>query len=403
MSIPIIILAYNRPFSLKRLLSSLSKCFFDCEVQLIISIDQGGDSEVIDIAEEYNWPNGDKKVIVHKEKLGLKNHVIFCGDLSKDNDGVIILEDDLYVSPYFYDFALKSINYYKSDNRIVGISLYAHTFNETAFLPFEPLDDSSDIFFMQLPSSWGQCWTKEQWSNFKNWYENENKSDNNYLVPNNIEQWSKFSWKKHFTKYLIEKNKYFVYPRVSLTTNFAEKGTHIKEKTEVFQVALQMKEKDFLFINLDDSAAVYDAFCEIIPDRLNLLFPKLSTYNYEVDLYGMKPLKKITKEYLLSTKKPESPVFSFGRDFKPMEINIIEGNDGDEIFFGLTSSFLEKKTRYTKDQLLYYYKLSDFHIHALFDEYKLNSIIAGMPIREIIRLFWEVLKRKFFHAKKKSN
>ncbi|MCD4679164.1 MAG: hypothetical protein K8S00_02135, partial [Bacteroidales bacterium] len=368
--------------------------FFDRNVQLIISIDKGDNNEVINIAEKYKWTNGDKKVIIHEQKLGLKDHVFFCGNLSKEHDGVIILEDDLYVSPFFYDFAVKSINYYKSDSNIGGISLYTHSFNETAFLPFIPLNDSSDVYFIQLPSSWGQCWTKNQWSNFKNWHLKESELNKDGMFPPNIEQWSSSSWKKHFAKYLINNDKYFVYPRFSLTTNFGEKGTHVKEKVEIFQVPLLNKKKEFTFIDFKDSIAVYDAFCELIPRHMNVLFSKLSAYDYEIDLYGMKPLHKISKEYLLSTKESKSPIFSFGRDFKPIEYNIIEENAGDKIFFGLTSSFQDKKSRYTKDQLLYYYKLTDYHIYALYDEYEFNSIIVGMPIKEIIKLYWMVLKRK---------
>jgi hypothetical protein len=42
-----------------------------------------------------------KEVIVRR-RLGLRNHIT-CGDLSL-HEAVIILEDDLFVSPAFYDF-----------------------------------------------------------------------------------------------------------------------------------------------------------------------------------------------------------------------------------------------------------------------------------------------------------
>lgn len=35
------------------------------------------------------------------EKRGLKEHIYRCGDLSKFFKSVTILEDDLYVSPFF--------------------------------------------------------------------------------------------------------------------------------------------------------------------------------------------------------------------------------------------------------------------------------------------------------------
>ncbi|MEJ7683902.1 MAG: hypothetical protein WKG06_39795 [Segetibacter sp.] len=105
----IVIVTYNRPASLQRLLSFLSKAVFDCsDVNLVISIDYHSSSkhdEVVKIANDFDWKYGFKKIIEHKSNLGLRAHVLSCGDLSEEYDAVIVLEDDIVVSPFFYKYA----------------------------------------------------------------------------------------------------------------------------------------------------------------------------------------------------------------------------------------------------------------------------------------------------------
>ena len=103
LDIAIVVVAYNRPDSLNRLLDSLTKVNYEGHnVPLIISIDYSGKDDVYLAAEAFEWKFGEKKIIRHPENLGLKKHVLSCGDLVKDYDAVIILEDDLLVSPGMY-------------------------------------------------------------------------------------------------------------------------------------------------------------------------------------------------------------------------------------------------------------------------------------------------------------
>ena len=111
---------------------------------------------------------------------------------------------------------------------------------------FRPLDEDADVFFLQIPSSWGQGWTKNQWHGFRKWFEqrqNDSISEAD-KVPPNVVDWPESSWKKYFFAYMIESNKYFVYPRISLSTNFHDPGTHHKKMQTRLQVPLQFFEKN---------------------------------------------------------------------------------------------------------------------------------------------------------------
>lgn len=359
----IVISAYNRTHSLKRLLDSLSKAVYKSEdVKLIISIDKSNSEDVLNIASNFDWKNGEKVIIKHSQNLGLKKHILSCGNLTRTYGSIILLEDDLYVSPFFYIYATNALQYYNADTNIAGISLYAHSFNVHAKFPFSPVKEDSSVFFMQLPSSWGQAWTLEQWDNFMIWYNSE-QNNNNYQIseiPTNIGRWPTTSWLKIFAKYIIENNKYFVYPYVSLTTNFGDAGVHFKRKFSFVQVVLQNIELKYEFKKFKDAYCVYDSFFELLPSKLKLNANSLSNYDFEVDLYGYKPLLKINKPYFLTTQYCKVFEKSYGIDFKPIEFNIFEENIGKDIFLVKKKDFKERKEIFslTKSMLFeYYYRM----------------------------------------------
>ncbi|MBP2626286.1 MAG: glycosyl transferase family 2 [Firmicutes bacterium] len=333
MDITIIVVAYNRKESLKRILLSLNNARYDDDrVRLIISIDKSENDDILQIANDCLWDHGEKIVEMQSEHLGLHRHVIKCGDMSEKYSNIILLEDDLYVSPNFYRYSKSALSFYKLDKQIAGISLYSQKFNESAWLPFEPIKSNGDTFFMQLASSWGQVWCFEQWSDFKKWYfQNISISiDESSKLPMNIVMWPETSWKKYFMKYLVEKDKYFVYPYISHTTNFGDKGTHFKDNTDTFQVALDMTDNPiYKFYVLNESISVYDIFCEninlykileIIPEHLT------------IDIYGIKKIN-LFKRYILSSQILHYKVVkSFDLALRPQELNIIESLYGEKIF-----------------------------------------------------------------------
>ena len=123
-----------------------------------------------------------------------------------------------------------------------------------------------------------------------------------------------------------------VFPRTSLSTNFGDTGVHV-QSSRIFQVPLELSMKNPRFISIRDSLSVYDAFYELIPDRLNALCSHFSAYDYVVDLYGTRDLNKVRAAYMLTTRRPTRFVRSFGRELVPMELNVIETVQGEGIWF----------------------------------------------------------------------
>jgi hypothetical protein len=329
----VVVAAYNRPDALSRLLASIERAYYPVDVPLIISIDPGGirEREVTDAAQTFSWSNGEKRVIVHEQHLGLVEHVYFTAGLSEEYGAVIRLEDDYFVSPVYYKYASQALAYYQNAPRIAGISLYAVWFNGYTHEPFTPYLDAGDVYFMQSPWSQGQAFTAEQWRVYTDW-----RTSAGHLLASDdpihdVYQTFADDWFPLKTKYLAETDRFYVFPRESLSTNFGDAGTHFDQTSSYFQVPLQTLRREFRFQTLDESIAVYDSFQEMLPDRLNRLNNTLTGYDYEVDLNGTKAVSKIRLPYVLTTKSCRNPIRTFGCVLHPREANIVAGVPGTEI------------------------------------------------------------------------
>ncbi len=298
----IIVIAYNRPESLKRLLVSLANAYYpDNSISLIISIDGDKNSDVKNVAELFNWKFGIKNILVQNPRLGLKKHICSACDNAAEKGSFIVLEDDIAVSPFFYNFAFHAINYYQDDLAIAGVSLYGYSIAESCLLPFYPLVDDADTYFMRFPSSWGQCFTPKQWNDFKKFNLTDEK--NNVFLPLFINDWKNNSWKKDFAAYMISKNNFFVFPKISLTTNFSEKGINSPFKIDVFQVPLQLKEIKYSFQKISDSDNIFDEHFELFPQSVKKMIHDFSDIDFAVDIYRTKEIKKIKEKFVLTSRK----------------------------------------------------------------------------------------------------
>lgn len=378
----IVAIGYNRPDCMKRLLDSLKDAVYLSKVDLIISIDYSGSNSVEEIANDFIWSHGEKRVIHHSERLGLKKHVLSCGSFTQDYDYIVVFEDDLYVSKYFFDFVEKSVDKYKSDTQIAGIGLYSYDFVQNVGFPFTPIADGYDVFFLQQACSLGQIWIKDKWDEFYKWYlkNSESFQDLKYL-PANINRWDEKSWLKYYNRYCVEKDKFFVYPRTSLVTDWSPIGSHAKTSSNKFQLPLLYGEKDYKLPSLQESRSVYDAFYE----NMGLgVYLGLESSELCVDTYGGKT-NSYGKRYWLTTKELDYKVIrSFGLTLRPRDANIINPVDGEYFFLYDTS---EKETKKTKK-----HNGDDFEIEYVLRDLSIKKVWHYCN-REMLRRFKRRLKK----------
>ncbi|MDO5151714.1 MAG: hypothetical protein Q4D76_20390 [Oscillospiraceae bacterium] len=333
MKFAIVAVGYNRPESMKTLLGSLVQAEYENDpVDLIISIDRGEkQKEIVFIAEQTDWKHGEKIIRAFSERQGLRKHILQCGDLSEKYDAVVVLEDDLLVSEYFYSYTKQAVEFYKNDEHIAGISLYKHVFHPGVCRPFEPDHNGYDAFMMQFAQSWGQCWTKKMWIGFKEWYvlhENSDLSEGS-LLPSYIANWNSHSWLKYFMRYIVETDKYFVYPMISLSTNASDAGQHCQIPNNDYQVPLLNGSMEFRLPRFED-AVKYDVFFERIGLE-DIIFRKYKGKKV-LDLYGNREFYG-DADYVVSTRElPYKKVEHIGLIYRPIEQNCISPQRGEGMY-----------------------------------------------------------------------
>lgn len=335
MKLAIVVIGYNRVDSISRLLESLKKAEYCGDtVDLIISIDNSGTDQVEILARDTDWTYGEKKIYTYEARQGLRKHILGCGRFLDEYDAIAVLEDDIIVSPSFYEYMREAVSFYKDDRNIAGISLYGYSINENNMLPFTAEYSEFDTFFIQYASSWGQIWMRDQWQAFYNWYlQNSEEFLEAEHIPHNVSSWPKTSWKKYHIKYCIENNKFFVYPYMSLSTCYSDAGQHTFETSITLQTQLLYTDKkNYFFAPLSaDNAVKYDAFFERILPESECLFD-IPYSDICLDLYGF-GRNLLGKRFLITPKKIENKVVSsFGAVFEPQERNIIQNVQGSVFF-----------------------------------------------------------------------
>ena len=115
------------------------------------------------------------------------------------------------------------------------------------------------------------------------------------------------------------------------------------------------------FIDTDDTDVFYDAFCELLPDTFKKCVKQFEPFDFEVDLYGTKPLAKIKSRYILTGRLSFNPLFQYSLSIKPHELNVLYGVSGDDISFARTSTISKRKYRTSEIRRnSYYYNIPSF-------------------------------------------
>ena len=194
-SIKLRILTYNRPQSLQRLLTSLMAADYGGDrVRVEISVDHPvplpEDEDVtrwkatLAIARQFEWPHGEKEVIEQQYNIGLVGQWTKGWSPAVDNDQelVFFIEDDVAVSPTYYQWLKAAIAaYYQNstnfDPRMFGISLQrqnrilgeTHEQQYGSKIPADVLGSSTSLYRYQLIGTWGTLFFPAHWRAFQQW------------------------------------------------------------------------------------------------------------------------------------------------------------------------------------------------------------------------------------------
>ncbi len=320
----IVVLAYDRPEALERLLHSLDQAFLpeNTEVPLVISLDHSTSPSAcrtVDLARARDWRFGPKTVIERTEHLGVVGHFRAAGELTREYASAIMLEDDLTVAPPFYEYASQVLDTYDSDDSVAGHCLYGLRFNGFTREPFIPIEDGSDVFFLGVPYTQGLCFSARQWRNFEAWLENHQVKPHRDLHPAFL-SFGPEEWFPNLATYMAETGRFFSFPKVSLSVAWGDSGAHFAESTSWFQAPIQLGRRDFQFPRLDDAGSVYDGFFELLPGRLDST--SVDVVEFDVDLNATKQPGNLRFDWVLTTRPVRKARMSYGLTMYPPESNV---------------------------------------------------------------------------------
>ena len=377
--IALVAVGYNRLDSMKRLLDSLQSARYEKnDIPLVISIDASGDTALYDFVRNFGWKHGEKYVNIQDNRLGLKNHILQCGDLTEYFRAVVILEDDIFVSEYFYNYVESAVDYYEKDARVGGISLYQNEHVSNKPIYFQK--DGSDTYLKQTPASWGECWTKKQWELFREWYKDFSDDKFEHIdMPDYIKSWKR-AWSKYYMAYLIETNRYFVFPHDSHTTCFGDAGEHSAIASTYGQANLLCGKKKYFF----------KPFEEMV--RYNIYMVNESVYEWAgytkdqlcVDWYGNNHNFNHCRYILTPYQLPFKVVKSYGLSMRPIELNIKYNIKGSNLYVydsadGNANAIGKPETLATMN---YHIRTLDFKMGARYVYRQLVSILKNKIFRK---------------------
>lgn len=160
---PIALFVYNRPVHTRQAIDALRNNELAKESELFIFADglkdKKADEGVTRVREYIRSVSGFKKIAVieHDRNLGVAGSVIAgVTDLVSRYGKVIVLEDDLLVSPYFLKYMNDALLLYENENSVLSICGYMY--------PVEIKDQ--ETFFFRIPDSWGWATWKRGWDLF---------------------------------------------------------------------------------------------------------------------------------------------------------------------------------------------------------------------------------------------
>jgi hypothetical protein len=161
---PIILFVYNRPAHTRRTLAALAANPLAIESDLIIYADGPKKPEhqtsVDAVRDLVRGTSGFKSVdiVERATNLGLANSIISgVSEVAAVRGRVIVVEDDLVVSPDFLAFLNEGLERYQSEEGVLQISGYGYPAHDRS---------TSQSFFLPMVSCWGWATWSRAWAQF---------------------------------------------------------------------------------------------------------------------------------------------------------------------------------------------------------------------------------------------
>ena len=253
----LIVMTMDRAVSVKRLLDSVARARYgrdrvDIDIWVDIKRNESPNKEVLRIVHGFEWRYGRKTVFVRSSPGGLYAQWLDTWDVEaaiKGGEFAVFLEDDLELSPAFYEWLVEARRRYGSDRNVAGFTLQRLNLrprpqkanNHTLSLP-----RGTPVFKFRLHGSWGFAPLPTVWSDFLGWYREMRRQHKKPYVDNLITtSWYRAQenktlgyaptmWTQWMIYYSDVHRLFTVTPRLldgtTLAANWKEPGLHFRGK-----------------------------------------------------------------------------------------------------------------------------------------------------------------------------
>lgn len=205
-------------------------------------------------------------VIEQSWNLGLAESIIDgVTDLTKEFGRVIVIEDDLVVSPFFLQFMNDGLNVYADDERVASVQGYMFPVGKS--LP--------ETFFLKDPGCWGWGTWERAWRLFekdgsrlrreinqrglKHAFDYDGHYDYSGMLDDQIKGRNS-SWAVRWYASVFLENRLTLHPGRSLVQNIGKDGSGTHDgTTDLFDVSLSSEPIRVNTIPVEESAIARDA------------------------------------------------------------------------------------------------------------------------------------------------
>lgn len=160
---PIVLFVYNRPWHTKQTIESLEQNLLADKSELIIYSDGAKNKwdkkNVDDVRSYLRTIKTFKSVSIteRKKNWGLSGSIIDGVTKTLNEYGkIIVLEDDLVISPYFLNYMNDALIFYEEEEQVASIHGYMY-----------PIDGIEGNFFIKGADCWGWATWKRAWDKFE--------------------------------------------------------------------------------------------------------------------------------------------------------------------------------------------------------------------------------------------
>jgi hypothetical protein len=238
----------NRLQSLQRLLHSVSESLplvdpIDLHICCDDDANHSNRASVL-FLESFIWKRGYFSFKVHEKNVGLTEQWLNCWDPQRDNrSNVVLLEDDLELSPHALSWLVSARARYEQDDSIIGFSFQRqtncyHLHCESAHLS---IPWSVSEFKYLLVGKSGYAPVRKHWQRFRDWFKHVSKDVNyrpfvaNLLPSKKYEEllekgFASSMWEMWLIRFCDLENLYTLYyhhvAELTLASHWVERGLH---------------------------------------------------------------------------------------------------------------------------------------------------------------------------------